>query len=404
VSRRSGGRTPASRVIAALLGANLRRLVRDRTSLVFIVAVPFLLILIIGVSSPGGAGDGGRPVALVAPAVEDGPAARLVASLEADPGLDVTRFGDVDGMTSSIRRRIHVAGVVIPADMAERLNAGETVEVAFHTDPSGMPPLEVRTAVAQAIARVGASLRTVQVVANRTGIAPKAVLAASASMPSFGATEVVAETVGVAGRTLPSGFAYSAPAYLVLFMFINTLVAAWGLPADRERGLTRRAFAAPTGAAAVLLGEWGYRLLVALLQAGLIVVVGAVLFGVDWGHPVAVAAVVTSFALTATGASILLGSLARTPQQVTALAPPIGIVLGMLGGCMWPLEIVGPTLRSIGHATPHAWAVGALTRVVGGGAGPADVAVDLWVLTGFAAGFLLVAFLVFRRRLLSARG
>jgi len=99
-----------------------------------------------------------------------------------------------------------------------------------------------------------------------------------------------------------------------------------------------------------------------------------------------------------------LGSLARTPQQVTALAPPLGIVLGMLGGCMWPLEIVGPTLRSIGHATPHAWAVNALMRVVGAGAGPADVAVELGVLTGFAAGFLIAAFLVFRRTLLSARG
>jgi len=391
-------------VIGALLVANLRRLARDRTGLVFIVAVPFLLILIIGVSTPGGAGGDGRPVALVAPAVEDGPVARLVATLEAEPGLDLTRFGDVDAMTSSIRRRIHVAGVEIPADADVRLSAGETVEVAFHVDPSGMPPLEARTAVAQAIAQVGASLRSVRVVANRAGIAPEAVLAASEAMPTFGGTEVVAETVGVAGRTLPSGFAYSAPAYLVLFMFINTLVAAWGLPADRERGVTHRAFAAPTGAAAVLLGEWGYRLLVALLQAGLIVVVGAVLFGVDWGHPVAVAAIVTSFALTATGASIVLGSLARTPQQVTALAPPLGIVLGMLGGCMWPLEIVGPTLRSIGHATPHAWAVGALMRVVGAGAGPADIAVELWVLTGFAAGLLLLALLVFRRTLLSAHG
>lgn len=240
--------------------------------------------------------------------------------------------------------------------------------------------------------------------AERTGIAPESVLRASESLPSFGATEVVRETVGVAGSTLPSGFAYSAPAYLVLFMFINTLVAAWGMPADRGHGLARRTFAAPTGAAAVLLGEWSYRLVVALLQAGLIVIVGALLFGVDWGDPVAVTAVVVLFALASTGASILLGSLARTPQQVTALAPPLGIALGMLGGCMWPLEIVGPTLRSIGHATPHAWAVDALMRVIGSGAGPSDVAVELMVLAGFAAGFLLLALLAFRRTLLSAQG
>lgn len=172
-------------------------------------------------------------------------------------------------------------------------------------------------------------------VAERTGISPDAVLAASES----------------------------TPAYLILFMFINTLVAAWGLPADLDAGLTQRAFAAPTGAAAVL-------------QAGLIVIVGAV----------------------------LLGSLARTPQQVTALAPPIGIALGMLGGCMWPLEIVGPTMRAVGHATAHAWAVDALMRGVGAGAGPSDVAVELLALAGFAVAFLLLALLAFRRTLLTARG
>lgn len=116
----------------------------------------------------------------------------------------------------------------------------------------------------------------------------------------------------------------------------------------------------------MLLSEWSYRLVAALLQAGLIVIVGAVLFG----------------------------SLARTPQQVTALAPPTGIALGMLGGCMWPLEIVGPTMRAVGHVTAHAWAVDALLRVVGAGAGPSDVAVEL----------LALALLAFRRTLLTARG
>jgi ABC-2 type transport system permease protein len=397
-------RTPSLQVIGALLAANLRRLARDRISLVFIVAVPFLLIVLIGISNPGGQGPSGRPVGLVAPVGPDGPAARLVALLDDEPALRLTRFDDVEAMTAAVRRRVQAAGIEIPSDLTARLNAGGDAEVRFHTDPSGMPPLEVRTAVAQAVAQVGATLRSARVVAERTGISTEAALAASESMPTFGSAEVTSETVGAAGRSLPSGFAYSAPAYLVLFVFINTLVAAWGLPADRARGLTRRAFAAPTFAAAVLLGEWLYRLMVALLQAGLIVVVGALLFGVDWGDPAAITAIVLLFALASTGASILLGSLARTPEQVTGIAPPLGIGLGMLGGCMWPLEIVGPTMRAIGHATPHAWAVGAFTEVVGAGAGLSDIATELGALAAFAAGFLAIALVVFARTLRSARG
>jgi ABC-2 type transport system permease protein len=390
-------------VIGAVWVANLRRLSRDRTGLAFILVAPFLLILLIGVSLPA-SGPTGRPVGLVAPVDPSGPAARLIERLDDAPTLRITRFDDVDAMTGEVRRRVQAAGIEIPPDLSERLQAGKDAEIRFHTDPSGLPPLEVRTAVSQAVAQVGATLRSAQVVAGRTGISPAAALDAGEAMPTFGATEVVTDTVGTAGQSLPSGFAYSAPAYLVLFVFINTLVAAWGLPADRARGLTRRAFAAPTSAAAVLLGEGLYRLIVALLQAGLIVVVGALLFGVDWGDPWAVTAIVLLFSLASTGAAILLGSLARTPEQVTGLAPPLGIGLGMLGGCMWPLEIVGPTMRAIGHATPHAWAVGAFMEVVGAGAGLADVATDLGVLAAFAFGFLAVALVAFGRTLRSARG
>lgn len=404
MTRHTPRRTAAPTVVGAVLAANLRRLARDRIGLAFIIAVPFLLILLIGLANPGGDGSVARPVGLVAPADASGPTARLVAALEADPTLRLTRFGDVDAMTAAVRRRVQAAGIEIPSDLASTLASGGRADVRFYVDPSGVPPLAIRTAVAQAVDEVGAGLRGARVVAERTGISVAAALDALDAVPTFGAPEVERETLGAAGRTLPGGFAYAAPAYLVLFMFINTLVAAWGLPADRASGLTRRTLAAPTTAAAVLVGEWLYRLVVALVQAALIVVVGAMAFGVAWGDPLAVAAIVLAFALASTGASILLGSLARTPEQVTAIAPPLGIALGMLGGCMWPLEIVGPTLRAIGHATPHAWAVGAFTDVVGAGAGLADIAPDLAAIMAFAVVLLGVALAVFARSVKSATG
>jgi ABC-2 type transport system permease protein len=55
----------------------------------------------------------------------------------------------------------------------------------------------------------------------------------------------------------------------------------------------------------------------------------------------------------------------------------------MLGGCMWPLEIVGPLMRRIGHLTPHAWAMDAFIRLIGDGAGLGQISADLAVLGGF---------------------
>jgi ABC-2 type transport system permease protein len=391
------------RVAAAVVVANLQRLSRDRTGLVFIVLVPFLLIAVIGLSGANG-GGGAWSLGLVAPASPDATTERLLDALAEEPRLALVRYDGVDAMTADVRRRELPAGIVVPADLEARIEAGDVAVVRFHTDPSSLPPLALRTTVAQAVAGVGATVRSARVVAERSGISTSAALAASDLLPSFGTTEVEQLTIGAEGRRIPSGFDYAAPAYLVLFMFINTLVAAWGMPVDRAAGLTRRTVAAPVRAGWVWAGEWLYRLVVALLQAGLIVIIGGLFFGVRWGDPAAVAAIVVLFALASTGAAMLLGSLARSEAQVTSLAPPLGIGLGMLGGCMWPLEIVGPAMRTIGHATPHAWAVDAFIAVVGGRASLVDVGRQLAVLAAFAAGLLVVALVVFTARVRRASG
>lgn len=42
-------------------------------------------------------------------------------------------------------------------------------------------------------------------------------------------------------------------------------------------------------------------------------------------------------------------------QQAVATSLLLGLGLGALGGCMVPLEILSATIRTLAHATPHAW-------------------------------------------------
>jgi ABC-2 type transport system permease protein len=62
--------------------------------------------------------------------------------------------------------------------------------------------------------------------------------------------------------------------------------------------------------------------------------------------------------------------------------------MGMLGGAMWPLEIVGTTMRTIGHAVPHAWAMDAWVELVSENGSARDVLGEVGVLLAFAAVFL----------------
>ncbi len=113
---------------------------------------------------------------------------------------------------------------------------------------------------------------------------------------------------------------------------------------------------------------------------------------------------VVCWALVGTGAGMLAGTLFKTPEQSTSIAPTVGIVLGMLGGCMWPLEIVGSAMRTIGHLAPHAWAVDAWTTLLSRGGTIHDIQRDLLVLVGFAVVLLAVATRRLQRTLAAVAG
>jgi ABC-2 type transport system permease protein len=153
------------------------------------------------------------------------------------------------------------------------------------------------------------------------------------------------DVVDAESDSLPEGFSYSAPTMLVLFVFINAMAGGAAMIQSRTLGIYDRMLAGPVTARAIVQGETTTYLALTLLQSLLIVGVGALLFGVDWGNPIAAGALVALWALGGTGAGMLSGSVFRTPEQASSIGPTVGMVAGMLGGCMWPLAIVTVRLR-----------------------------------------------------------
>jgi ABC-2 type transport system permease protein len=202
------------------------------------------------------------------------------------------------------------------------------------------------------------------------------------------------------GRNTESPFSYTAPSNLVLFAFITALVTSAAVVSARQSGVTRRVLASPTPAGAIIGGELVAAFLIALFEAALMLVVGRVFFGVLWGPTLAVVPLLVAIALASAGAGMLLATFVRTPEQAITLGPPIGIAAGMLGGCMWPLEGVGPLMRGVGHVVPQAWAMDAFIRLVFDEAGLTRIAGPLAILLVYAVVLLSFATLRLRRSVL----
>jgi ABC-2 type transport system permease protein len=381
-----------------MAGVTLLRLVRDRLALFFVVLLPVVIILVIGITF----GEGG-PDRLPVGVLDQGGGplgAELRGDLAASPALDPRGYDSLDALRKAVRRGVVAAGVVVPAGYDQALRAGRDAEVTFVVDRTRSAPAAVRSAVAAAVARQAAVVRAARFAAGTAGVSFDAALGRARTLGGQQQqVRVEATTIGGRENALPSGFNYTAPANLVLFVFITSLAGAAALVEERRLGVTRRMLAAPTTAATILFGETLGRFLVALLQGLIVFVVGWLVFGVEWGDPPAALLLVAVFALVGTGAGMLFGSVLRTAEQATSIGPPVGIALGMLGGCMWPLAIVPEPMRLAGHLFPHAWAMDAFIDLISEDAGVAGIAGKLAVLAGFAAVLLALATWRLRRAL-----
>ena len=136
-----------------------------------------------------------------------------------------------------------------------------------------------------------------------------------------------------------------------------------------------------------------------MLQGVVIVLAARMLFDINWGDPIAATLVVSAFALTGTGAGMLLGSTFSTEQQASGFAVFGALMLAAIGGSMVPLEIFPDTMVAVAHLTPHAWGNDAFSELILHGGGVSDIALELTVLTAYGLALVVLAAMIFKQRL-----
>jgi ABC-2 type transport system permease protein len=369
--------------------ANLRRMFRVRANIFFVFVFPMVLILVLGTtfggsSSPrlGVVTQGSGPLT-----------AALMRQLDRTPRLRVVPVSDPASLLTQVERGNLAAGLVIPAGYDAALAAGHGVTLRYMARPdqsSQQLGQTVRGAVATQAALLGAARFAVtehSAPSFAAGLAEAARI--SSAVPPVSVTETTAGSA-LFPQTLGQ-FDEGAWTELLLFLFLIALTGAVALIETRRLGLARRMLATPTSPGTLIAGETLGRVLISVIQAAVIIFGSALLFGVNWGQPAGVAAVVILFALVGAGAGMLLGTLFRNEQQTVGFSLLLGLGLGALGGCMVPLELFSPTLRRVAHITPQAWGNDAFARLVGHGASVTGILPQLGVLAAYAVVLLSLA-------------
>src|SRR6266700_8150283 len=369
--------------------ANLRRMFRVRTNIFFVFVFPMALILVLGATFGGSY----TPRLGVVTTVSGPLGAALVRQFEQTPHMKVVAVSDPAALLTQVGRGNLAAGVVIPDGYDAAIRAGHAVTLRYLARPdqsSQQLGETVRGAVARQAALLGAARFAVaQHAAPSFSVGLARATKISPAVPAVSVTQMTAGTT-LFSRTLGQ-FDEGAWTELLLFLFLTALTGAVALIETRRLGLSRRMLATPTTPATLIAGETAGRVLIACLQAAVIIFGSALLVGVNWGQPVGVAAVVILFALVGAGAGTFLGTLFRTEQQAIGVSLLLGLGLGALGGCMVPLEVFSPVMRRVAHVTPQAWGNDAFARLVGHGASIAGILPQLGGLAAYAAVLLTLA-------------
>jgi ABC-2 type transport system permease protein len=186
----------------------------------------------------------------------------------------------------------------------------------------------------------------------------------------------------------------------VVVMISALLLGALTLVREREQGTWEALLATPVRPVEALLGKLSPYVLLGVLQAGGVVGLGHVLFGVPVHGPLAwllAASAVLAAAHLALG--FALSALAKTQVQAVQAAVLFYLPSMVLSGFMFPFEGMPRWAQALGEALPLTHFVRAARGVLLRGAGGAEVAAELWPIVLFLASASALALVAYRRRL-----
>ncbi|MFL6293533.1 MAG: ABC transporter permease [Thermoanaerobaculia bacterium] len=369
------------RQVALLALNDLRLTWRDKAALVWMLALPVAFMWLFG--QMGGGSQGPPKVTLGIEDRDGGWLAReLIAELRiAELEDEQIELQEVEKGEEPPRRTL-----ILPAGFTAGVLAAKPQELRLESQPGADQEfsLAAQVTTVRAIVRVLGRLTELPE-ASSLPEGPEA-YAALARRPPL--VRVKVSTAGK-GRAVPTGFAQSVPGTLTFFvLMMTTIYGAVFLTLEKRQGMIRRQAMLPLSRGRIFVGKLAGRMLMAGAQIAIYLLAGRLLFGISFGgSPGGLLLVLFAYAAACSGLSLLLGAVLSTPEQASTVGWIVGMVLGALGGCWWPSEVMPRWLWNAAHALPTAWAMDAFHSLISFGRGIEAVLLPAGALLGFAVLF-----------------
>lgn len=383
-----------------ILWLKLRLLKRDYMILVVMTTMALILT---GIFS-GSMGGNYQPKILVVSEESSPVIARFYELMQTSETFQFEWADEADAI-AQVESDKALAALILPDNFELDLKAGQVSRISLFQSKEALELMELKNWVRSMVFRMQSDQRMVNF------------SAANFHGNELGA-EVLAEAdnhwanklpVRVRATTKTTGFfdsydltVHYMVGFLLFFSTFGIVFTMADLLQEKKQFTWNRQMISPIPKNKILASNIAYAWGVGFLQVLVLVGVGGFLFGIDWKSPLAVLLVLSMYILAISGLGMLITGFVRTIEQLSAITPVILVSFAMLGGCMWPLEILtNPILLFAANLTPHKWALQSIERLVMFDASIETIGFPILVLGGMSLVFFVLGLWRFQKHAVS---
>lgn len=377
------------------------------SELIFFIILPLVFTFLLAGGTPSNNDDN----RIRLPVVDESNTAisqQIIAELKKSTAVRPDVMTRDEAQSQFDERRADIV-FIIPAGIdIESLQRG-SAEVEMLQQPNNLNAGIAQRAILTAIRRVSSSVSAAQdAVKQREEKQP---FASDAEKQAYFnsslelAQEIQAdapERVTVIEGTTPDRVDYdpranSSAGQLITWVFVPLFGISALFAYERQGGTLRRLLTTPSSKATFLLGTISGQVAMALVQMLLLVGFAILVMKVNWGRePLALFVILFASALAAAAFGTTMGTFIKTEGQASGLSIMFGMVMALMGGCWYPLELFPATIQSVVKILPTTWAMQGMLDLVLRGGGLVDILPEAGVLLGFAVIFFSVGVWRFR--------
>lgn len=377
------------------------------SELLFFVILPIIFTFLLAGGTPSG-DDDNRIRLVVVDSANTAISQEIVAELEKSTAVrpEVLSLAEAEDQFDSRRA---IAVLIIPAGLDLKSIQEGTAQLDFRQQPNNLNASVAERAIQTAIRRVSSAVNAANMAVEEAkargtfeSVEDEQAYFDEALKLAKSIQEDAPERITVVEGNTPDDIEYdprasSSAGQLITWVFIPLFGISGLFAYERQQGTLRRVLTTPTSKATYLLGTISGQVLMALVQMSLLILFGIFIMGLGWGRePLALIVILTSAALAAGAIGTTMGTFIKTEGQASGLSIMMGMVMALMGGCWYPLELFPAVVQNIVKILPTTWAMQGMLDLALRNGGLVEILPEAGVLLGFAAVFFTIGVMRFR--------